>query len=228
MMLTSRAAVRSLAALATLGAVALGCSRGAPPAHPSTTTAARVPPRTPVFESSVPAVEAQRRAQRVWCTYLDALYHRATRDGTKWSQLERCNIETSTASPELLERTAACSQQALDGFDGDPFTPEYAAEVKRCGATVLEAMALTTEDLEPIVSLACQQAPACGQGEVDGCRSDVTTRLGKRLGRAVGALNGESRIALRRCLRATACQSVDDRIASCLEPMLDRLLWTPD
>jgi hypothetical protein len=223
MMLTARAAVRYFAAISTaLGAVALGCSRAATQPQPSSP-----PARSPVFESSTPVVEAQRRAQRAWCEYLDALYHRATRDGTKWAQHERCNTETSTA-PELLERTAACSQQALDGFDGDPFTEAYAAAVKRCGATALEAMALSPDELEPFVSLACKQAPACGQGEVEGCRSDVTTRLGKRLGRAVGALNGESRIALRRCLQSSECQSVDDRISGCLEPMLDRLLWTPD
>jgi hypothetical protein len=226
MMPTSHAVVLSLAAF---GAVALGCSRGAPPAHPTAPhAAAPLPPPSPVFESSTPAVDAQRKAQRVWCTYLDALYHRATQSGTRWAQLDRCNAETSTASPELLERTAACSQQALEGFDGDPFTPEYAAEVRRCGATVLEAVALSQDELEPFVSLACKQAPACGQGEVEGCRSDVAAHLGKRLRRAVGALNGESRMALRQCLQAAACQSVEDRISGCLDPILDHLLWTPD
>jgi hypothetical protein len=157
-------------------------------------------------------------------------------NSTSWAQLERCNAATATGAPELLVRTATCSQQALDGIEGDPFTAAYAAEVKRCGTTALEDMALSPAELDRFISLACRAAPACGQGEVDGCRSDVTARLGKRLGRAVGALNAESRIALRRCLQAPvptgavapACESAEDRIAGCLDPMLDRLLWTPD
>ena len=211
----------SFALSVALGAAAVACSR---PARVAPQPAAKP---SPAFESMEPVADAQRHAQRTWCAYLDALYHRATQDGTSWGQLDRCNTEASTASPEMLERTAACSQLALQQFTGDPFTEAYASEVKQCGATVVEAMALPTTDVEPYVTLACQRASTCGQATIEGCRSEVTERLGKRLGRALGAVNAESRIALRQCLQTAACKAVDDQISDCLDPILDRLLWTP-
>ncbi len=169
----------------------------------------------------------QVRAQKSWCTYLDALYQRATHDGSRWSQLDECSAQTSSAAPEMLERTAACSREALDGFDGDPFTPAYAAAVKRCGSTVLESLALQPEEVEPYVAAICERATACSAMTPGDCRADVSVRMGKRLGRALGALNAESRLTIRKCLQAAECQDVGDQISTCLEPVLDRLLWTP-
>src|SRR5689334_24348237 len=66
---------------------------------------------------------------------------RHTRWNCDWSS-DVCSSDLeqrSSARPELLERTAACSRQALEGFPGDPFTVEYAMEVKRCGADAIEA-----------------------------------------------------------------------------------------
>ncbi len=203
-----RAVLSSLAALSTtLGLAGLGCTRPAP-ATPAASTA-KPPSRTPApsFESSVPpaAPSAERGAQRAWCAYLDALYHRATQDGAPWSELARCNTATSTAAPEMLERTAACSQAALDGFDGDPFTDAYAAEVKACGTTTLEAMALPIAEVDPYVAAVCDRASTCGRTNPkdSDCRVDLSQKLGKRLGRAVGALNPESRIAFRRAASRT-------------------------
>ncbi len=214
----------SFAAFSTLGAAGTGCHQP-PPASPPAAPEARP---SPLFESQVlPVASAQSRAQKSWCTYLDALYHRATRDGSSWAQLERCGTQTSSAAPEMLERTAACSQQALDGFEGDPFTPGYAAAVKHCGSTVLESLALTPAQVEPYVATICERAVACNAMAPDDCRADVAVRMGKRLGRALGALNEESRLTVQQCLQTAECQDVGDQIAACLEPVLDRLLWTP-
>ena len=221
--------LRSLAAIAPViaAAVAPGCARPAATRAPATPSLDTSRPRG-VFESSVPpTTSAQQRAQGAWCAYLEALYQRATGDGSPWRQAAQCNADTSSAAPEMLERTAACAREALEGFDGDPFTPEYAAQVKRCGTIVLETMALTTADLEPYVALVCQRGPGCDEPETPSCRTDVAQRLGPRLGRALGALNAESRVNVRRCLAASRCEAVEARIDRCLEPVLDRLLWTP-
>jgi hypothetical protein len=209
-----------------LGASALGCS------HPATTPAAspkKSQAPTPPFESSMPEpAQAQVRAQHAWCAYLEALYHRAVMNGSAWDQLNKCNTEGSNASPEILERTAACSQKALDDFSGDPFTDAYAAEVKRCGTAALEATALEPDAVEPYITLACQRASACGKETLAECQTELTARLGHRLGLAIGALNGQSRIAVRRCLQTAACAGAEDQLSTCLDPLLDKLLWTPD
>ena len=170
----------------------------------------------------------RRRAQRTWCGYLEALYHRATTDGSAWAERARCDADTSaTASPEMLERTAGCSQKALDAFQGDPFDGDgYAAEVKRCGAEVVDAMTLPEADVEPYAVLACARASTCG-AEGDPCQGEGATELRSRLGRALGVLNPESRIALRRCLQTVECQDAGKEVSVCLEPILDRLFWTP-
>jgi hypothetical protein len=184
---------------------------------------------TPPFESSVQeATQAQTRAQHAWCSYLEALYHRAVKDGSTWDQLRKCNTETSNASPEILERTAACSRKALDDFRGDPFTDAYAAEVKRCGTAALETTALDPDEVEPYLALACQRAAACGNGSLAECQAELTSRLGHRLCLAIGALNGPSRIGVRHCLQNASCASGEDVLSSCLDPVLDKLLWTPD
>jgi hypothetical protein len=224
MKLRRRAVHCSFALLSSaLGVAGVGCHRQAP----ATASSAPATPSSP-FESQIQSGDgAQVRAQKSWCTYLDALYHRATHDGTRWPQLGECSAQTSAAAPEMLERTAACSQQALDGFEGDPFTPAYAAAVKRCGSTVLETLALQPEEVEPYVAVICERASACGSMAPGDCHADVSVQMGKRLGRALGALNAESRLTIRKCLATAECQDVADQISTCLEPVLDRLLWTP-
>jgi hypothetical protein len=229
----ARALVVSSAALWTvLGLAALGCShraslppRSAPKNQPPETTA-------PPFESSVPTPEVegdseQRHAQHAWCGYLEALYHRATRDGTAWSDLEKCNAATATATPAMLERTASCARQALDTFSGDPFSDAYAAEVKRCGVSTLDALALTPAELDPYVALVCERGSGRLLHDPSGCRTDVTVRLGHKMARALGSINTESRSSFRECIRASHTEDVEDRISECLDPILEKLLWTP-
>jgi hypothetical protein len=225
MKLRRRAVVASFAALSMgLAAASAGCARKAPAAPE---VIARTPSPSPPFESMTPEPAwVQRRAQRTWCGYLEALYHRATMDGSKWADRGRCDADEPTASPEMLERTADCSQQALDAFHGDPFSDGYAAEVKRCGVTVLDAMTLPDADAEPYATLVCARASACG-ADGDHCRGEGALQLRRRLGRALGALNAESRLAFGRCLQTTTCQEVGAQVSSCLEPILDHLLWTP-
>jgi hypothetical protein len=227
-MKASRRAVTGvvMGSLALACAAVTGCSRR-PPAAPKPEAVGEAP--GPPFESSVPpAMAAQHRAQHAWCSYLDALYHRAMQDGSTWGLLARCNAYTSTASPEMVERTVACSRQALEGFTGDPFTDAYAEEVKRCGSSVIDAMAFPAEDVEPYVAVLCERAAACGAAQNSQCRADVARRVGKRLGRALGALNPSSRIALRQCLQKAECQDAAEQVTGCLDPILDRLLWTPN
>jgi len=170
----------------------------------------------------------QQRAQRTWCTYLEALYARSTKDGTSWGRLDECLAETSAASPVMLQHTAECSRQALDGFDGDPLTAEYAGKVRRCGSDAIEASALSQAELERIVATICERAAACGGGTYADCRIAFDGHMETRLGRAVGAINAESRDKLRACLRVATCdEPTSDRIGGCLEPIMDRLLWLP-
>jgi len=176
----------------------------------------------------VPGPAQQHHAQRVWCSYLEALYHRATADGSAWDQLERCNAAPSTASPQMVERTVACSQHALDGFKGDPFTGAYAAEVKRCGAEVIDSLSLSPEEVAPYVTTLCQHASTCGGTTEAACREEIGGRLGGRMSRALGALNTESRAKFQRCLKDAACDDASEQVSGCLEPLLDQLFWTPD
>ncbi len=220
-------------AAAVLALVAIGCSPAVHPA-PAAPTPAKAPataqaPTSEPFESMVPGpAGAQHHAQRVWCSYLESLYHRATQDQSTWDQLARCNAAPSTASPEMVERTVACSQQALDGFTGNPFTGAYAAQVKRCGAEVIDSLALSTDDVAPYVTAICERASSCDGSAVADCRERVGGRLSVRLGRALGALNAESRASFQRCLKDAACEEAGEQVSGCLEPLLDRLFWTPE
>ncbi len=223
---TRAAALASIFALSA--AVAAGCGGAAKPAPPQTAKAPKAA-RSPTFESreSTASPEAQG-AQLAWCNYLEALYRRATAHGDAWDQRDACLRHTSSATPEMLQRTAACSQQALEGFSGDPFTPAYAAAVRRCGTDIIEALTVPTAELDPYITTLCERASSCGPSDAVACRAEVGERYGKKLGRAVGILNDDSRIELRRCLQNAACGDMTDQISTCLEPLLDRLLWTPE
>lgn len=133
----------------------------------------------------------------------------------------------STASPKLLKHTADCSLHALEIFDGDPFTTAYAGEVSRCGAAALDAAAVTRVEVEPFVAALCSRAAACGEASVASCRASFDPGVVINLERAVGAMNRRSRDELRVCLREPSCEALPDRISSCLEPIMDGLLWLP-
>ena len=203
------------------------CARPHVPAHPE----AKAEPKARV--AKVPAVDPpgttpQEHAQRTWCSYLEALYQRATRDGAAWGRLDECRAHRTTAAPVMLQRTAECSRKALDGFDGDPLSADYAVQVRRCGSEAVDAAALSEVEIEPVVTSVCQRVEACGEGSFAACRAGMDGHVSTRLGRAVGALNVESRDRLRSCLVEASCDSaMGERISGCLEPIMDGLLWLP-
>jgi hypothetical protein len=210
-------------------AAAIGCARPAAKlaAQPAVRSTARVAQAETVAADS-PGGTPQERAQRSWCSYLEALYGRSTRDGTSWGRFDECVAHLSTASPIMLQHTADCSRKALDGIEGDPLTAEYAGQVRRCGTEAIEAAAVTVEELEPLVVTLCERAVACGSGTYADCRIALDARMETRLGRAVGAINVASRDALRTCLKSAACdEPMSERVTGCLEPIMDRLLWLP-
>ncbi len=51
--------------------------------------------------------------------------------------------------------------------------------------------------------------------------------LGPHLERAIGAINSRGRSHLRACLKTVACDSIGAQVTSCLEPIMDDLLWLP-
>ena len=131
------------------------------------------------------------------------------------------------ARPEMLRRTAECSLHALEAFKGDPFTPEYAAEVTRCGAEALDAMSVSESELAPIVATLCGRVAACGEVSFNDCRDTLQLGLGPHLERALGAINTRGRTQLRACLKTAACDSIGAQVTTCLEPIMDGLLWLP-
>jgi hypothetical protein len=170
----------------------------------------------------------QKRAQHVWCEYLQALYLRVTAGALGWPRLAECDAVKSTASPEVLTQTAECALHALNTFEGDPFTAAYAGEVSRCGVAALNAAAARSVEIEPFVGAICSRAVACGEATDLECRESFSPVLVLNLERAIGAMNRGGREQLRACLRATSCEALQGRISTCLEPILDQLLWLPD
>ncbi len=202
-----------------------GCAHPRPQAT-AQPTAIVAPAPTVVAEAK--GTTPQEHAQRTWCAYLEALYQRATKDGATWSHLDECRAHSTTASPVMLERTADCSRKALDGFAGDPLSAEYALQVRRCGSEAIDASALSEAEVEPVVTTVCERVQACGGGSFGDCRAAIDGPVSSRLGRAVGALNVESRDRLTACLRAASCDdAMGERVSGCLEPIMDRLLWLP-
>jgi hypothetical protein len=172
--------------------------------------------------------DAQGDAQHAWCTYLEALYLRATDGAKSWPRLSQCNVVRTPAAPAMLRRTAECSIAALRKFDGDPFTPAYAAEVTRCGRASLDATTMPASELAPFVKSICARAVACGTLTDAACHEAIADTLGPSLCRAVGAINERGRAELRACLDSAACDGVSDQITGCLTPIMDRLLWLPE
>jgi hypothetical protein len=129
----------------------------------------------------------------------------------------------------MLRRTAKCSMAALATFEGDPLTPAYAAEVRRCGAEALDAVAASKADVELLVSAMCERAQACGETNDVDCRARMlSSQNGSRLGRALGAISGPSREALRACVSRAPCADLDVLVEKCLEPIMEQLLWLPE
>ncbi len=212
---------------ALLALALAGCSHAPPAATPPRPAAPA--PRVEAPRGEAPAdVGAQRRAQRTWCGYLDELYQRASKDGSPWPRRDECLAHSSNASPEMLERTATCSQKALQSFSGDPLTPEYAALVKRCGSEALDSVALKPTEIDSFLEIVCRRAETCDQTPYTECRAALAPRVAARLGRTIGALNHESRARLRECLGTVGCEvPIGDRLSGCIEPIMDKLLWLP-
>src|SRR5262249_11094021 len=151
-----------------------------------------------------------------WCTYLEQLYFRVEQAAPKWPKFEECTTVRTTASPDMLHRTAECSMRALQEFDGDPFTVDYAAEVSRCGAEAIDSVRAGPAELEPIVASICTRAAACGEANYAECRTGLEQGIGPRLERAIGAINTRARQQLRACLSTATCNDVGTQITSCL------------
>jgi len=224
--------------LAAAGALAgiTGCAGSHAPAQTAksptnATKTANAAPKESSLGTSEQELEeeaiAQRDAQKQWCDYLQDLYLRAVEDETTWPSYDQCLQVMTPASPKMLKKTAECSKRALSKYEGDPFTAAYAAEVSRCGTEVLDAVAISHADLAPYVAAICGRAVACGQLAFDDCREALEAGLGSNLERAIGAINNSGRAELRACLKTVPCQELGSQITSCLEPIMDRLLWLP-
>lgn len=222
-------------ALVSLGALAFGalafaaCGGGAAraPAAKAAPPAAAPPPPVGELQPSQDEVRDQHTAQVAWCDYLQELYKRAAKGATTWPRYQQCADATTYASPKMLKQTAECSRAALQRFQGDPFTPEYAAEVSRCGAEALDRMEVTQNELAPFVSTICGRMTTCGQVEYGECRDNLQAGLGTHFERAIGAMNTKGRSQLRSCLKTVTCQDMASQITTCLEPLMEGLLWLP-
>lgn len=189
------------------------------------------PPTATAASAAVSPTEdedAQRAAQHVWCKYLEALFLRSTDGARTWPRLAQCEVVRTPAAPKMLSRTAECSMAALQKFEGDPFTPEYAAEVTRCGRESLDATTMSMTELTPLVKAVCARAVACGTATELECYASVDEALGPSLRRAVGAINPRGRAELRACLDSASCDAISEQITGCLSPIMDRLLWLPE
>lgn len=219
------------ALLVSLTVMSCASARPAANAAAPVKAAAKAPlPAVPVRAAPDAAREdeAQGAAQRSWCKYLEALYLRATEGATTWPRLSQCVVVRTPAAPTMLQRTAECSMAELGKFEGDPFTPAYAASVTRCGRESLDATTMPTSDLAPFVKSICARAAACGSAPDAECREALADTLAPSLCRAVGAINERGRAELRACLDSAACDAVSEQITGCLTPIMDRLLWLPE
>ena len=217
------------AAALVLSLSAMGCAsaRSSPVAVvPISVAVAGAPSATPA--STAQDEDAQRTAQHVWCKYLEALFLRSTDGAKTWPRRAQCDVVRTPAAPAMLQRTAECSMAALEKFEGDPFTPEYAAEVTRCGRESLDATTMSDGDLTPFVKTICARAVACGRATDADCRLGLIETLGPNLRRAIGAINPRGRAELRACLDSAACDAMSEQITGCLTPIMDRLLWLPE
>ncbi len=214
------------ALFATISGVS--CQSAAPISHSSSTvvrapTTCELPPSSVLMESS-----EEGEAQRAWCEYLDALHRRAMTPPAPMPSFQKCLHARTYAAPKMLRQTAQCSRQALDQFEGDPFTREYAAAVTRCGSEALDACEAERMELQPIFSTICAGVTRCGDTRVDECTFMLEHGMRARLSRAVGALNDRGRAAFQACLQNMTCADIGPQVVECLEPIMTGLLWMPD
>jgi hypothetical protein len=116
---------------------------------------------------------------------------------------------------------------ALTTFEGNPFTkPEYAEIAGMCGAVALDSSSSTEQELAHLTSAICSQATACGVSTRNACAYRVEASLGTHLEKVLGALNSNARSELSRCISHASCGDVAENITGCLEPIMDRLMYT--
>lgn len=223
-------AARTLSACCLAAALAVGCGGSAPtrtraaaPARPSS----GAPAETADARAETADAREQIGAQRAWCNYLQALYLRAADGATSWPRFDQCTEATTMAAPKMLRATADCSLRALQRFQGDPFTAEYAAEVSRCGVQAIEMSSVPAGDLAPFVAALCGRVTSCEDVDYAECRQTLEAGLGEHLTRAVGSMNQRGRAQLRTCLGAVRCEDIGRQITACIEPIMDNLLWLP-
>lgn len=207
-----------------------GCG-GATPTQTQAAAPTKASTGAPAGTAGAQAEDNEEReqvgAQRAWCSYLQALYLRAAEGATRWPRFEQCTEATTMAAPKMLRATADCSLRALQQFQGDPFTAEYAAEVSRCGVQAIEMSTAPVSDLAPFVAALCGRVASCEEIDYAECRQTLEAGLGEPLTRAVGAMNHLGRAQLRTCLGAVRCEDIGDQITACIEPIMDNLLWLP-
>jgi hypothetical protein len=211
-------------ALAASFVLSIGCASGpTSQAQKAQTT----PKMTEAERIALAEAADEKDAQRSWCDYLEALYKRAAEGAESWPMRDDCLAARTMASPEMLRRTATCSKAALDKFEGDPFTREYAAAVSQCGSDALDAVEAKGPDLVPFVAAICGRMATCGDVTYAECRDGLTSGLGPHLERAIGAMNRRGRTALEVCLKKIECGDMGSQVVRCLEPIMDGLLWLP-
>lgn len=209
-----------------LAVFSVGC-KSAPASNPAMVEDTSETPRTAVRRVSVDSIE-QENAQKVWCEYLDALHRRAESSGAIMPSYQKCLIARTYAAPKMLRETAQCSRNALDKFDGDPFTREYAAEVAHCGSSALDACEAKQDEIEPFISTICSSVARCGDASRESCMQMLDGHMTLHLSRAVGALNDRGRFAFQACLTQLTCGEIGSQVVQCLEPIMAELLWLPE
>lgn len=204
----------------------VGC-KSAPASNPSAVQERPAVPQTVMRTSSVESME-QEDAQKTWCEYLEALHRRAATSGAAMPSYKKCLQARTYAAPKMLRQTAQCSRSALDKFDGDPFTREYAAEVAHCGSSALDECEAQQTEVEPFLSTICASVARCGDASRASCMQMLDGHMNLHLSRAVGALNDRGRFAFQACLTQLTCGDVGSQVVQCLEPIMEGLLWLPE
>jgi hypothetical protein len=210
----------------------VGCGAAAPPSNPSVAKPQVVAQKVAATSVSaeLPRSDSleQKDAQRVWCEYLDALHRRAATSAAAMPSLGKCLEARTYASPNMLRQTARCSREALEQFEGDPFTNDYAAEVARCGSQALDASEALPAELDPFVGAICSCVERCGEANLAECNQVLDGGLKMHLSRAVGAMNNRGRAQFEGCLKKLKCGDMGSQIVACLDPIMEGLLWLPE
>ncbi len=207
--------------------LSVGC-KSAPATNPSSATQQHAAASSIADTRGSAESPEQKDAQRVWCEYLDALHRRAGVADATMPSFQKCLEARTYAAPQMLRQTARCSREALDHFEGDPFTREYAATVARCGSTALDSCEAQRSELEPFIVTICSCVDRCGGAEQTECIMKLDGGLNIHLSRAVGALNDRGRQAFQTCLTQLSCGEVGSQIIRCLDPIMEGLLWLPE